>query len=310
MNTQKQITVMVLLVFALLGGCAAYTVYDQNRENDAGAYQQEVHAERGARIFAQYCRQCHGNQGEGRIGPTLNRQDLRDPSTRAVTLQWVTDTLMCGRIGKIMPPWAIAEGGSLTNEQIHDVVTLITTNAGDGWRKAGEFSAENNKIAPVASIAEVNAAASITGGTGSKVCGQVAATPGPEISAANVTPKDQWTENTTDNAFDMPAIAVNAGTAATVTVNNKGQALHNWEIVDANGKIVNDAGGKPVMVALTDPAKSNSVTFTITTPGIYKFQCDVHPQEMIGQIAVVAAGGTAPPGAGSGTPNPTPQGGR
>src|ERR1700681_2641420 len=149
MNNQKQITLMVVLVFLLLGGCGVYTVYDQNRENDAAAYQQEVLAERGARIFARFCRQCHGNAGEGRIGPALNRPELQDPATRAETTLWVTDTITCGRIGKIMPPWAIAEGGSLTNQQIKYLVTLITTNAGGGWDRAGEFSAIENQAAPV-----------------------------------------------------------------------------------------------------------------------------------------------------------------
>ena len=304
MNTQKQITLMVALVFLLLGGCAAYTVYDQNRENSAAAYQQEVHAERGARIFAQYCRQCHGNAGEGRIGPALNRPDLQNPDTREQTVQWVTDTIMCGRIGKIMPPWAISEGGSLTDEQISDVVTLITTNAGNAWQKAGEFSAEQNQIAPVPSIPDVLAAAVVTGSTGTRVCGQLAATAGPTQVATPPPAQTSWTVNATDNKFDLTTMAIPAGVPVTVTLNNKGQAIHNWELIDSSGKVVNDASGKPISMPLTSPGTSNSITFTLSTPGQYTFRCQVHPTEMIGDFFVVGATGSA--GGASGSPTPTP----
>src|SRR5579883_2414432 len=214
MNTQKQITVMVTLVFLLLAGCAAYTVYDQPRENASADAQAATYAERGARIFARYCRQCHGDAGQGRIGPALNRPELQDPLTRDQTVQWVTDTITCGRIGKIMPPWAISEGGALDTEQISDLVKLITTNAGNGWQKAGEFSKIENQTAPEPSIQDVLAGAVITGSTGVRVCGQLYATPAPEANSgppAGVAAKTQWDETTTDNKFSVTDIVVPAG---------------------------------------------------------------------------------------------------
>jgi plastocyanin/mono/diheme cytochrome c family protein len=303
MNTQKQITLMVALVFVLIGGCAAYTVYDQPREERSLAAQQSVLAERGARLFARYCRQCHGNAGEGRIGPALTRPELQDPTKLAETKLWVTDTITCGRIGKIMPPWAIREGGALNDEQIRDLVTLITTNAGDGWQKAGDLSAEENKVAAVPSVEDVLKAAAITGSGATRVCGQLApATPTAEAAAAlpaGLQPQDSWTEATTDNKFSVDAIAVNAGKAATITQDNQGKALHNWEVLGPDGKVLKDDAGTTVGTALTDPGKQAKVTFTLAKPGVYTFRCQVHPTDMVGKLYVVGADGSVggPPAA-------------
>jgi len=328
MNTQKQITLMVALVFVLLGGCAAYTVYDQPREESAAGAQQARLAERGARIFAQYCRQCHGNAGEGRIGPAIGSADpYRDPAKLTENELWITDTLNCGRLGKVMPPWSIREGGALNDEQIRDVVTLITTNAGDGWKKAGEFSAEANALAQPPGLQpadEVLAAAAITGAGTTRVCGQLVSQIAPQEDQAaaqggnlpsGVTAKDQWDETTTDNKFSVTAIAVNAGTPATVKVDNQGKALHNWEALGPDGKVVQDDNGKNVATpSLVDPGKQASVAFTLSKPGVYSFRCQVHPQEMVGKLYVVGPDGTAGGGnaagaapgspAASGTPSP------
>ena len=69
MNTSKQINLMVLLIFALLIGLGVYTLYDPLRQQDARAQQEDVLAQRGAAIFAQNCRPCHGDIGQGRVGP-------------------------------------------------------------------------------------------------------------------------------------------------------------------------------------------------------------------------------------------------
>lgn len=297
MNTQKQISLMVLLVFMLLGGCAAYTVYDQPRENSAAHAQAATLAERGARIFARYCRQCHGDSGQGRIGPALNRPELRDPNNLQANTQWITDTISCGRIGKIMPPWAIPQGGALDTEQINDLVALITTNAGDGWKKAGEFSAIENKAAEEPSIPDTLKAASITGSGTVRVCGQFAPTPEAAAAASNqppagVTAKADWTETATDNKFSTAAIVVTAGEPATLNFVNNGQAQHNWDVKDVTGAAtLKDDSGKDVMVPIGGNGAKEAITFTLKTPGTYNFQCDVHPTEMTGKLYVVPAGG-------------------
>jgi plastocyanin len=98
------------------------------------------------------------------------------------------------------------------------------------------------------------------------------------------TPQTAPTEITTDNKFSMTAIIVPAGQAITLTQVNSGQAIHNWHVLD-----VKDDSGKVITTELTQPGQKSTVTFTISAPGTYHFQCDVHPTEMTGTLTVKSA---------------------
>jgi plastocyanin len=92
-------------------------------------------------------------------------------------------------------------------------------------------------------------------------------------------------EITTDNLFSKTSINVPVGREVTLTQTNAGLSIHNWHVLE-----VKDVQGKDVATALTQPGQKSAVTFTISTAGVYKFQCDVHPTEMIGQLTVKAEG--------------------
>ena len=84
MNTSKQINIMILLVFLSVFATGAYTLWDQTRAEEAEGEQLEKTIWRGAWLFSQNCRTCHGDAGEGgqasnrlRIAPALNRPDLQ-----------------------------------------------------------------------------------------------------------------------------------------------------------------------------------------------------------------------------------------
>ena len=94
-------------------------------------------------------------------------------------------------------------------------------------------------------------------------------------------PTAEPSETTTDNAFSARAITVPAGTQVTFTLTNKGQAVHNWHLLG-----IQSSDGKDIMLPLTSPGATNTITFTISQPGSYKFQCDVHPQDMTGTLTV------------------------
>ncbi|HZQ38166.1 MAG TPA: cupredoxin domain-containing protein [Dehalococcoidia bacterium] len=89
------------------------------------------------------------------------------------------------------------------------------------------------------------------------------------------------TEVTTDNKYSETKLSVKAGVPVTLTVQNKGSAVHNWHLLD-----VKDDSGKEIKTDLDEPGKTSSVTFTIGKPGTYKFQCDVHPSDMTGTLTV------------------------
>jgi plastocyanin len=65
------------------------------------------------------------------------------------TEELITNTITCGRVGTAMPPWAQEQGGPLSEEQIRQLMVLITTGR---W----ELVAEENDV-------EDTVAASLTG---------------------------------------------------------------------------------------------------------------------------------------------------
>ena len=288
MNTSKQINAMVILLALLLVAVGAYTIYDPFRADAETERTRAFLAQRASITFAQSCRECHGNQGEGRIGPALNPAnrraaglvDFTNPDRRKEFEVLVRNTLTCGRIGTIMPPWAVEQGGALNDERIRQLVVLLTENpGGDAWEKVAEQSAEANALATPRPVQEITAGSSITGANG-PVCGQRApgtpeATPTPPPVAAS------WTEVATDNRFSVTAMTVAANQPVSVTLTNNGAAVHNWAVQG-----VKNAAGQDIQTQLLSGGQSETVRFTITQPGAYRYLCTVHPNDMRGVLFV------------------------
>src|SRR5918997_1802468 len=102
MNTGKQINAMIALMLLLLLLVGIYTIYDPFRAEATEERTREEIMERAAHTYARNCRQCHGNEGEGRIGPALNpafranNPDLRnftDEASRTENQQIILNTL-------------------------------------------------------------------------------------------------------------------------------------------------------------------------------------------------------------------------
>ena len=104
-----------LLLFILFIPAAAQEGDDQEK------------LEFGARLYAENCALCHGEDGEGRVGATLAkdwpsiRPDLR-----------VRETIINGVPGTLMPAWSSAMGGPLNEEEIDALVFYILS-----WQSGG-----------------------------------------------------------------------------------------------------------------------------------------------------------------------------
>lgn len=152
-NTHKQITAMVILMFLGVASLGAYVWFDDGRRVEAEDQFLIEASERGARLFANNCRVCHGNSGEGLIGPALNTagNTLAFRAENSGALGEIQAryraTIECGRNGSAMPPWAVAEGGSLNFFHIDNLVSLITTNSGNAWEEAHELAVEQDELA-------------------------------------------------------------------------------------------------------------------------------------------------------------------
>lgn len=159
MNTSKQVNVMIGLLFLTVAVLALYFLNEENRQAAALEHQTERVAERGARIFVDNCRSCHGLEGDGGIGQALNRPAFLilgehnefglpatpglgapdNPGADEITA-FLGDTIRCGRAGTFMPAWSDEFGGTLSDTQIGQLVTLITTGRWDLVREIGHES--------------------------------------------------------------------------------------------------------------------------------------------------------------------------
>ena len=156
MNTSKQVNVMIGLLFVTFVVTVGYLFNEANRQEVESAEIHERNAERGARLFVQNCRNCHGldgtgkdSEGKGTIGVALNAPHFlilgednvygaaaTSESEADGVRNYLLETITCGRAGTYMPKWDIDFGGSLSPTQVKQLVTLITgdpTGEHDYW---------------------------------------------------------------------------------------------------------------------------------------------------------------------------------
>jgi mono/diheme cytochrome c family protein len=75
----------------------------------------------GSELYADNCAACHGDGGEGKVGPALNSRTLLK-TTHDDTLFSLIRT---GVPGTVMPAWGQAHGGPLTDQQATQLVAFI-----------------------------------------------------------------------------------------------------------------------------------------------------------------------------------------
>ena len=144
MNTSKQVNIMIGTVLLAILVFGAYIGYEGTRQAHEREETTMRIAERGARLYIGNCRSCHGMEGEGHVGPALNKPGFRiigehDASGAAPTPQGEADavnaflinTISCGRTNTFMPLWAQRFGGSLSDTQVRQIATMITEGRWD-----------------------------------------------------------------------------------------------------------------------------------------------------------------------------------
>jgi mono/diheme cytochrome c family protein len=114
-------------------------LFEPARMAAARERQQRDSIERGIITFTTLCYPCHGADGKGavvpgdpdkRVAPALNRPDFQvatspdlDEQRRVYTL--INNTIHRGRPGTPMPAWGRLDGGTLLDEQIHELTLMI-----------------------------------------------------------------------------------------------------------------------------------------------------------------------------------------
>ncbi len=106
----------------LLIGFVTYRVREPDLRRAATRAQTTSYTDIGRRTFAASCAQCHGKHATGGgSGPTLNStQFLKSTSDAQIA------ALIAGGVsGTEMPAWSLDYGGTLTAEQVQQVVTYL-----------------------------------------------------------------------------------------------------------------------------------------------------------------------------------------
>ena len=111
----------VVLTFAIGMAFQVYLLGEPARIARVEAADRERARTSGAAIYQENCAACHGEQGQGQVGPALNSKEL---------LRTAPDELLLGLIrtgvpGTVMPAWGQTFGGPLTDEDVSQVVAFI-----------------------------------------------------------------------------------------------------------------------------------------------------------------------------------------
>src|SRR6266705_2454680 len=118
-----------------------FWILESNGEAMAKAEQHKIAVQRGATLYAQYCFQCHGTRGQGRVGPKLNGNPAVNKLSDADLLRIInggiynTDVTQLDK--PIMPAWSQDYGGPLTNNDIQYLFELIRSSDPDYLAKNG-----------------------------------------------------------------------------------------------------------------------------------------------------------------------------
>jgi len=130
---------LLLAVFLVLA-----SVTEEKRMAHAEKHRHARSIEQGADLYEIHCRTCHGSRGEGvgQLGPAFNEKKFFADRLKEIGWQdtlhaYIVATTAHGRLmatrpmyagntkNAVMPPWAIAYGGLLREDQILDVAAFV-----------------------------------------------------------------------------------------------------------------------------------------------------------------------------------------
>ncbi len=112
----------LVFMLVLLAGFIAYRVREPTLRADALKEQNTSYRAIGAQLFSENCAQCHGkNAAGGGSAPTLNSKQF----LKATGDDQIRSVISTGVPGSAMQAWALDYGGTLTDEQVREVVTYL-----------------------------------------------------------------------------------------------------------------------------------------------------------------------------------------
>ena len=273
-----------------------YAFYDQGLPGVEGssrldAAKREQYLEsvkRGYNLYEANCARCHGEQGQGGIGPVLNDQGKL---LAHLTPQYLMNVLtvggryVCGDANSLMGVWADTNGGPLNYREIEELIDWLRATTDDvvevrdpktgemievtGWRDVAYAPAPDATPVPACWKDAFAVSPSPSGPATPTPSGGMGETY--ELSAVNPV------------AFEQSALEVVAGVAFSILFNNKNEGVpHNVAIHEG------DAGNVSTEIwkgEIFPGVGTRTYTVPALSAGTYAFICTVHPN-MVGTLTV------------------------
>lgn len=343
----RYVAFLVALILAVF--IPIYWIYDIGIPplDITGRMASEVHEQyitdvsRGYALFLANCARCHGNQGQGGVGPPLNDQAKLYNALTADGLpgpghlnpDYIRSVLteggryVCGNPKSVMPAW-LQPKGPLNYREVEELISFILATTDDvffyqpthaepgttlpppareqGWRDPTYTPAPDATPVPACWSA-------LNGSTGGSTATPAPVTnPGtpenPRMIALEGTADLHWVDPATGQPVTQ--IALVAGETVEFHITLANGAFHNFHI-GAQGELSSapqdtDLPGLPAMAGPTD----ETFTYTVDNlPDQPQFACTVpgHYPTMHADLVIVQAGsGGATPAAGSPAPSAAP----
>ncbi len=117
----RLIALALLLSVGILVAFEIYQLREPERIQSVRAADNAEQVARGQQLFADNCATCHGENGEGDIGPALNDKKFLDSTDDGR----IRSLIGSGVPGTAMPAWSQDYGGPFTPEQVQDLTGFI-----------------------------------------------------------------------------------------------------------------------------------------------------------------------------------------
>ncbi len=256
------------------------TIADSSRLANESQAQSVVRVEQGYNLYEANCAKCHGDRGQGGVGPILNDQAKLYTHLNSSYLNNVLTAggrYVCGNPDSLMPIWARSNGGPLDYKQIEALIEFIrapntttyqvrepgtneplssggTAQTFTGWR--------DPNYAPPPGATPVPACWSA--GPSTAPAGPLAA-PGPVVAKAL--------------AFTTPTVTGPADKAFKLDFDNQDSGIpHNIWIKDS-------AGAEVFKGEIFNGVATKTYDIPALKAGAYPFTCTVHPN-MTGTLTI------------------------
>lgn len=288
-----------------------FWIMESNGQALAKTQQHNTFVERGAALYAQYCFQCHGINGQGGTGPKLNGNPAVNSLTDADILRIISGGIYdpANPGTALMPAWSDQYGGPLTQDQIQYLFELVrsadpaylSTNGYPGGKGSNGFDQVPGALQASNPSTYQTAVAQATAGSGIGAYPVVDMTNQKTITidivdspaGAQCQPACYAVPDPKNPGQDIisPNVKVKVGT--TITWVNKSKTPHTVT------SIVGENGAAPVPAKVFDSGASNLITtgksftytvkadaYTFNSNHVVLYFCQVHPI-MVAALTIV-----------------------